>query len=921
MFPVENRYSDQNSKITPKNPQNNEISENNSENLESIYYISPKRHSSTFLSQLEEDIFILINYIRTNPNSFAKNFRDKYSSKLSSSKIHSINYLKSFNEHELFSYILIPEISNAARDLINNISNFDDSRGYIDINEIDSECIDLKTRLSKYGNRNGRIFETIIFKLSNDEDIIEHILNDSKGKEMLLSNDMKFIGIACDYLPSQQICTVIDIVQDFYPYKNSSKNIIKNNQLIHNKSQQNYNISFADNKNVEYCRSPLEITMNSKIYDSDTKNNMDINSADENINDRFSIAGENYKKCLKKCDTDKLTFKEKMEILNNINKEKYYSKTYKPFDEKSVNKKNVFSDGEEYNNKTNKSNKSNLINKNRYSSYDTNLDRVRIYSNKSNNNFTRSSYNISRETLKNEIKDEIKNEIKNEVLNEIYGSPSSIYGSNKKQIIYSDYFENDNNYSNYNNKSYNNYPFSQPKDKRNLNKYLSNKKYYYNNNYINDNNSYNMNQKFFDHKNKKSNRYKSYDFYYSNEKIDDPKNGDGGMVLHSKCEETYEKIKKDDNPLPYDHSFYYDVYTGNNSFNKSGRINFIQSTNSKKDYKKLVKMYNIMKANKNKNKNNKNNNLIKNSVDTYNEYKTYDLPVKISDKSNYFNNNSSQNDQSVRYIEVDEKYDDLQNTGERKNNKDRPYKINYSKIGSKNQENNYTKDNEFSENKFIIETFENNNIDNFKDFDNVGKKTGKFFEFEKMENKEVNINDILDKDTVYKKVIYKPSVEKKVYNKNGNNITTITTKIKEIYKSEKPIIKKKIIANRKSFYEEFYGKEKTMNFRKKFEKNCEKNNVKKNIDIISMESENILPYDTNNDCKSYDFMGDGNSFGTDKFGRYTYQNQNTVNFNNNTYQEPRGGVFPFYKGKQINNNSNEFCKDIANDGNNEENKS
>ena len=754
---------------------------------------------------------------------------------------------------------------------------------------------------------------------------------------MLLNNTMKYIGIACDYLPSQQVCTVIDIVQDFLPFRCLSKNIIKGNQLNHNKSQQNFNISFANNRKIEYCRSPQEITINSRIFDSEMKNNID--SMDENINDRskisrFSMAGENYKnKYLKKYDTDKLTHKEKIEILKNVNRHKFNPKTFIPFKEKvSYKKNNYFNEGDDYNYRTNKS----IIFKNRDFSYDINQDRERVYFNNSGNNLNRSCYNISREMLKNEIKDEVKDEIKTEVLNEIYSNPNSFYDTNKKQIRYYNFFENDINNSNYNNRSYNNYRFNRQDDKynstinkiknlnRNNNKCFSTKKCYYNNNYNNDyqlfdNNSSNLNQVFFDQKNNQGPRFRSYDRYYEKEKYDNLKKDDGGMELKTKYEETYEKIKKDDNPLPYEHSYDYDLYVGeNNSYNPGGSINLNKSKKSKKEYKKLIKMFNIIKAEKN----NKNyyNNLTKSSNDNYGECQNCDIVnnnTKINEGNNYFNNSPNQNEQSLHYIEVEDNSNDLQNTTEGKYTKDHPYKIDYSKIESKNEEIKYPTRNEITKKKFNIEISENDNINNLQDLDIATKKTGKFYEFEgNIENKEVNINDLLDKDTVYKKINFKPIVEKKQYNKNGNDITTVTTKTKEIYSSEKPVIKQKIITSQKSFYDAFYGKEKSIYSKKKYERLDDRNYQRKNIDIISMESDNMLPYDYNNDCRSYDFIEEGKSYGeTEKLGGYNYQNANIMNYNSNTYNEPRGGIFPFYKGKNI-NNSKEFRKDEKKEKNN-----
>ena len=49
--------------------------------------------------------------------------------------------------------------------------------------------------MSNYGHRKGRIFETVVFRTNNPEDIINHILTDENGRNMLLSNKMKYLGV------------------------------------------------------------------------------------------------------------------------------------------------------------------------------------------------------------------------------------------------------------------------------------------------------------------------------------------------------------------------------------------------------------------------------------------------------------------------------------------------------------------------------------------------------------------------------------------------------------------------------------------------------------------------------------------------------------------------------------------------------
>jgi hypothetical protein len=180
---------------------------------------------------LEQDIYNYINYLRVNPIDFCNNLY-KYNS-----QIEIIQFIKNLNYKEMLKpYKEIPELSEAARDLLNNIRFHYRHYNNLNLNEMDQSCLNLKYRLSKYGERTGRIYETVLFRMDNPEDIVNHILKEEKGRNMLLNYKMKYIGIACDLLPTNFICTVIDIVQDFTPYRNKIKCNNNINNYINNKN-------------------------------------------------------------------------------------------------------------------------------------------------------------------------------------------------------------------------------------------------------------------------------------------------------------------------------------------------------------------------------------------------------------------------------------------------------------------------------------------------------------------------------------------------------------------------------------------------------------------------------------------------------------------------------------------------------------
>ena len=161
-----------------------------------------------FLSQLEKDIYILINYIRTNPLDFSNNLIKSNKNKtLTEDQIDIIKFLEEkYNKEQLLPFHEIPEISEAAKNLLYNISQNVSIYGNKNLQKLKPSSLNLRTRLSNYGLRTGRIFENVIYDIENPEDIVNHILKDENGRNMLLNNKMKFIGIGSCYLPSNKIC-------------------------------------------------------------------------------------------------------------------------------------------------------------------------------------------------------------------------------------------------------------------------------------------------------------------------------------------------------------------------------------------------------------------------------------------------------------------------------------------------------------------------------------------------------------------------------------------------------------------------------------------------------------------------------------------------------------------------------------------
>ena len=201
--------------------------------------------------KLEQDVFSYINYLRKNPLEFCNNLIQQNKHKTNSKQNEIINFLQEIHSKKVLKpFIEIPELSLAAKSLLDKIIFNYKQNHNLNLKDLEPTKKNLRERLSKYGERTGKIFETVLFEIDNPDDIVNHILLEEKGRNMLLNNEMKYIGISCDLIDQKLLCTVIDIVQDFIPYKinnniNNINNNINNNiyMMYNNNENNNYNFN------------------------------------------------------------------------------------------------------------------------------------------------------------------------------------------------------------------------------------------------------------------------------------------------------------------------------------------------------------------------------------------------------------------------------------------------------------------------------------------------------------------------------------------------------------------------------------------------------------------------------------------------------------------------------------------------------
>ena len=218
------------------------------------YYFSPQNfnrnrillsHYNTNFPILEREILKLINYLRTNPQKYLNEFNKYFQKEELDSIIKQINDIDAI----LTPFNTKREISNAGNDYLDYLIENSEKTDF-NFHNVDKTCFNLRSRLSKYGQRYGKIFESVIINSDCAEEIVNKLIKDEKARKMIISPNMKYISIICGYLPKfNNICTIIDIVQDFIAYKDID-NTSNNNFSNYNNSIQIINtIEFDENEN------------------------------------------------------------------------------------------------------------------------------------------------------------------------------------------------------------------------------------------------------------------------------------------------------------------------------------------------------------------------------------------------------------------------------------------------------------------------------------------------------------------------------------------------------------------------------------------------------------------------------------------------------------------------------------------------
>ena len=286
--------------------------------LQSNYSFS--QNKSDFTS-LESKILSQINTFRINP----KNYLNYHKSNFNDNLIENIlNTAKTINKENKKIYPLKTkkEIISAGKDYLNYLIENNIPKSYFDINKGNKAYFNLQQILSKYGERKGKIFESVIINSNSATEIVNKLIKDEKAIKMILNPNIEYICITSGYIPKwKNICVIVDIIEDFIVYNDINSDIKNGGIKILNEIYLDEKIEKIEKKfEAKTHETKNEITRN---YDNNLKYNCNTTEGTDkfknilNVNLKdvnqfyYSIKDRNFKRCF--------SFNNNKKEINNIN--------------------------------------------------------------------------------------------------------------------------------------------------------------------------------------------------------------------------------------------------------------------------------------------------------------------------------------------------------------------------------------------------------------------------------------------------------------------------------------------------------------------------------------------------------------------------------------------------------------------------
>ncbi len=212
------------------------------------------------IGQLQEDILEFINNIRANPNNYLELLR-KENPKPNEEMNNLLKFLYKIKNQKIPSLTMNNDICKCSEDILNYIIIYDEGKNQLNFLYNNKRSYSLQSRLIRVGKKNVDNEEFIIFEKNKPNSIILDLLLNDPNMNKLFDPKFTLIGISCGILPSDRLCTIIDIVED----EKLFDSFRKNNHHCYNKSTFT---SYIHNPQIAvyYDSNELDNTIQSKKY-------------------------------------------------------------------------------------------------------------------------------------------------------------------------------------------------------------------------------------------------------------------------------------------------------------------------------------------------------------------------------------------------------------------------------------------------------------------------------------------------------------------------------------------------------------------------------------------------------------------------------------------------------------------------------
>jgi len=237
--------------------------------------------------ELNKNLLFYINEARSSPKDFSRHLmiNDDVDEKIS-----NLSLFFKYSSNEVFPLNVDQNLEKCSHELLYHIISIDNEKSSFKFNQKEKEKNCLKERLKRLNLIPTYHIDLLIIGIDSPIEVLSNILLNKTYRKKILSPEMKYIGIASGYLPSERICYVIDIVHSFKIYDRFLYNRIK---YSHNKSPIKYNyIRYRNEDSDEYNKDNYEeedyFNDNNNLYNFNkyTNNNRDV--IYDNYNPKYS---------------------------------------------------------------------------------------------------------------------------------------------------------------------------------------------------------------------------------------------------------------------------------------------------------------------------------------------------------------------------------------------------------------------------------------------------------------------------------------------------------------------------------------------------------------------------------------------------------------------------------------------------------